>query len=144
MEMTPWPIHLSCFGNHCPSKQHWRHFILTLMWKQWTKKAVIVWKIKNKNSGNWHSWIKLWFWLLFPTCAYVELHGLLLLPPFNPCILLLQGVDVGAHSLHHHAVDGSLMLRPGTSCSSTSCPSSSHRSWAQLGDVSLLCSLVWR
>ncbi len=83
------------------------------------------------------------------TCAYVELHSLLLLPPFDACVLLLQGVDVGAHSLHHHAVDRSLMLRPGTSSSSsssasTSCPSSSHRSWAQLSDVPLLGSLVWR
>ena len=76
-----------------------------------------------------------------PTCAYVELHSLLLLPPLDARVLLLQCVDVCAHSLHHHAVDGCLML-----ClrnSSSTC-SSAHRSRAQLCNVPLLRSLVWK
>lgn len=67
-----------------------------------------------------------------PTCAHAEVHGLLLLPPLDAGVLLLQGVDVRVHPLHHHAVDGRLVLRLG----------SAHRAWAQLGDVALLRSLL--
>lgn len=73
-----------------------------------------------------------------PTCAHVEVHGLLLLPPLDAGVLLLQGVDVGVHPLHHHAVDGCLVLRLGSS----SRPRGSHRPGAQLGDVALLRSLL--
>lgn len=73
-----------------------------------------------------------------PTCAYVEVHRLLLLPPLDASVLLLQGVDVGVHPLHHHAVDGCLVLRLGSS----SCPRGPHRPRAQLGDVALLRLLL--
>lgn len=61
----------------------------------------------------------------------------MLLPPLDPGVLLLQGVDVGVHPLHHHAVDGRLVLRLGSPK-----PRRSHRPRAQLGDVALLRSLL--
>lgn len=73
-----------------------------------------------------------------PTCAYAEVHRLLLLPPLDAGVLLLQGVDVGVHPLHHHAVDGCLVLRLGSS----SRRRGSHRPRAQLADVALLRSLL--
>lgn len=85
------------------------------------------------------------------TCADVELHGLLLLPPLDASVLLLQGADVRVHPLHHHAVDGCLMLCPGStsSCSPTSsassctsCSRSAHGSGAQRRHVALFGSLV--
>lgn len=74
-----------------------------------------------------------------PTCPDVEVHGLRLLPPLDARVLLLEGVDVSAHPLHHHAVDGGLMLRLGSAPSARSSP---HRAGAQLGDAPVLGSLI--
>lgn len=46
------------------------------------------------------------------TCPDVHLVGLLLLLLLNPRILLLQRVDVRGHALHHHAVEGRVVLTP--------------------------------
>ena len=86
-----------------------------------------------------------------PTRADAELHGLLLLPPLDACVLPLQRADVRAHALRHHAVDRRLLLLllpPSAGGSSPSCRAGAdepaaaaaagpHRAGAQLGDVPL-------
>lgn len=72
------------------------------------------------------------------TCVNVEQVGLLLLPSLDAVVLLGERSNVRAHALHHHAVDGGVLL----------CPTSSHCPGTQLGHTAagraLFTSLLWK
>lgn len=68
----------------------------------------------------------------------VEQVGLLLLSSLDAVVLLSECSDVCAHALHHHAVDGGVVL----------CPASPHCPGAKLGHTAagraLFTSLLWK
>lgn len=68
----------------------------------------------------------------------VKQVGLLLLPSLDAVVLLSECSDVCAHALHHHAVDGGVVLSPARP----------HRPGTQLSHTAagraLLTSLFWK